>query len=112
MGNTLMMTKSKLNRVAIAVAMSVGLSTAAMAQETSSGITGSVVGYLLSRWVLNFLDTTASGRDIVPPVVFTADIGIIILTFACLIAAAVLAVAVAVVFARRLRPSDILRTVE
>ena len=39
-----MMTKSKLNRVAIAVAMSVGLSTAAMAQETSSGITGSVVG--------------------------------------------------------------------
>jgi hypothetical protein len=75
-------------------------------------ITGSVVGYLLSRWVLNFLDTTASGRDIVPPVVFTADIGIIILTFACLIAAAVLAVAVAVVFARRLRPSDILRTVE
>ena len=39
-----MMTKSKFNRVAIAVAMSVGLSTAAMAQETSSGITGSVVG--------------------------------------------------------------------
>ena len=29
-----MMTKSKLNRVAIAVAMSVGLSTAAMAQQT------------------------------------------------------------------------------
>ena len=75
-------------------------------------ITGSVVGYLLSRWVLNFLDTTASGRDIVPPVVFTADIGIIILTFICLIAAAVLAVALAVVSAGRLRPSDILRTVE
>lgn len=39
-----MMTKSKFNRVAIAVAMSVGLSTAAMAQETSSGINGRVVG--------------------------------------------------------------------
>ncbi|MFD1591964.1 TonB-dependent receptor, partial [Alteromonas oceani] len=39
-----MMTKSKLNRVAIAVAMSVGLSTAAMAQQTSSEITGRVVG--------------------------------------------------------------------
>tara|TARA_B100000519_G_scaffold202191_1_gene219783 strand:- start:1954 stop:5106 length:3153 start_codon:yes stop_codon:yes gene_type:complete len=39
-----MMTKSKLNRVAIAVAMSVGLSTAAIAQETSSGIKGSIVG--------------------------------------------------------------------
>ncbi|TPV56495.1 TonB-dependent receptor [Aestuariibacter sp. GS-14] len=39
-----MMTKSKFNRVAIAVAMSVGLSAAAMAQETSSGINGRVVG--------------------------------------------------------------------
>lgn len=39
-----MMTKSKFNRVAIAVAMSVGLSTAAMAQETSSGINGRVIG--------------------------------------------------------------------
>ncbi|MDC8832245.1 TonB-dependent receptor [Alteromonas gilva] len=39
-----MMTKSKLNRVALAVAMSVGLSTAAMAQQTSSEITGRVVG--------------------------------------------------------------------
>jgi hypothetical protein len=39
-----MMTKSKLNRVAVAVAMSVGLSTAAMAQQTSSEITGRVVG--------------------------------------------------------------------
>jgi hypothetical protein len=39
-----MMTKSKLNRVAIAVAMSVGLSTAAIAQETSSSIKGTLVG--------------------------------------------------------------------
>jgi outer membrane receptor for ferrienterochelin and colicin len=39
-----MLNKSKLNRIAIAVAMSVGMSTAAMAQETSSGITGSVMG--------------------------------------------------------------------
>ncbi len=39
-----MFKKTKLNRIAIAVAMSVGMSTAAMAQETSSGITGKVVG--------------------------------------------------------------------
>lgn len=38
-----MLKKSKLNRVAIAVAMSVGLSTAAMAQVTTSGLTGQVV---------------------------------------------------------------------
>ncbi|WP_102797521.1 TonB-dependent receptor [Bowmanella denitrificans] len=39
-----MFTKSKLNRVALAVALSVGMSAGAMAQETSSGITGKVVG--------------------------------------------------------------------
>lgn len=39
-----MFKKTKLNRIAIAVAMSVGMSTAAMAQETSSSIRGTVVG--------------------------------------------------------------------
>ncbi|MFT2091814.1 TonB-dependent receptor [Paraglaciecola sp. 2405UD69-4] len=39
-----MFNKSKLNRVAIAVALSVGMSTAAMAQVTSSGMTGTIVG--------------------------------------------------------------------
>jgi hypothetical protein len=38
------MMKSKFNRVALAVAMTVGLSTAAMAQETSSSIRGSISG--------------------------------------------------------------------
>ncbi|GAA6183594.1 TonB-dependent receptor [Aliiglaciecola sp. NS0011-25] len=38
-----MFKKTKLNRIAIAVAMSVGMSTAAMAQETSSGITGKIL---------------------------------------------------------------------
>lgn len=37
-----MLRKSKLNRIAIAVAMSVGMSTAAMAQETSSSIEGNI----------------------------------------------------------------------
>lgn len=39
-----MFKNTKLSRIAIAVAMTVGMSTAAMAQETSSGITGKVVG--------------------------------------------------------------------
>ena len=39
-----MFNKSKLNRVALAVAMSVGLSTAAMAQVTSSDLGGQILG--------------------------------------------------------------------
>ena len=39
-----MFNKSKLSRIAIAVAMSVGISTAAMAQETSSSIRGIITG--------------------------------------------------------------------
>lgn len=39
-----MFKKTKLNRIAIAVAMSVGMSTAAMAQVTSSGMSGQIVG--------------------------------------------------------------------
>jgi hypothetical protein len=39
-----MFKKSKLSRIAIAVAMTVGMSTAAMAQVTSSGMTGQIVG--------------------------------------------------------------------
>jgi len=39
-----MLRKNKLNRIAIAVAMSIGMSTVAMAQETSSGISGKIVG--------------------------------------------------------------------
>ncbi|PKI00965.1 TonB-dependent receptor [Glaciecola sp. 33A] len=39
-----MFRNTKLSRTAIAVAMSIGMSTAAMAQVTSSGMTGSIVG--------------------------------------------------------------------
>ncbi|GGD48876.1 TonB-dependent receptor [Lacimicrobium alkaliphilum] len=39
-----MLIKSKLNRVALAVAMTVGLSAGVVAQETSSGMTGNIVG--------------------------------------------------------------------
>ena len=39
-----MFKKTKFNRIAIAVAMSVGMSTAAMAQQTSAGISGKISG--------------------------------------------------------------------
>ncbi|WP_100658141.1 TonB-dependent receptor [Alteromonas flava] len=55
-----MLLKSKLNRVAIAVAVSVGLSTAAMAQDTSSTIRGSVAtqaGEMISGATVTLTDT-------------------------------------------------------
>ena len=75
-------------------------------------VSGGVVGYLLSRWTLSFLDTTASGRDIIPPVVFTQQPGIVLVTVASLAAAAALTVALAAWAAGRLRASDILRNTE
>jgi ABC-type antimicrobial peptide transport system permease subunit len=75
-------------------------------------VVGSVIGYLLSRWVLGFLDTTPGGQPIIPPVVFTPQSWIIALTLLCLITAALLAIAFAALSASRLRASDILRTGE
>jgi MFS family permease len=75
-------------------------------------VVGSVLGYLLSRWVLGFLDTTPGGRPIIPPVVFTPQAWIIALTLLCLVTAALLAIAFASLSASRLRASDILRTGE
>ncbi|MBO1254547.1 TonB-dependent receptor [Alteromonas sp. 5E99-2] len=52
--------KSKLNRVAVAVAISVGLSTAAVAQETSSAIRGvveSTAGQVVSNAKITITDT-------------------------------------------------------
>jgi outer membrane receptor for ferrienterochelin and colicin len=63
-----MFAKMKLNRIALAVAISVGLSTAAMAQETSSAIRGTVVteaGEIVSGAVITLIDTrTGSARQL------------------------------------------------
>ena len=75
-------------------------------------VSGGLVGYLLARWTLGFLDTTPTGRDIIPPVVFTQQPEIVLVTVAVLSVAAVLAVIVAAGSAGRLRPSDILRNSE
>ena len=75
-------------------------------------VSGGMVGYLLSRWTLSFLDTTAAGRDIIPPVVFTQQPDIVLVTVASLAAAAALTVTLAAWAAGRLRASDILRNTE
>jgi hypothetical protein len=63
-----MFAKMKLNRIALAVAVSVGLSTAAMAQETSSALRGTVAteaGQIVSGATVTLIDTrTGSARTI------------------------------------------------
>jgi hypothetical protein len=74
--------------------------------------TGGVLGYWLSRWVLGFLGTTATGREVIPPMLFTTEGWIVGLTVGCLLAAGLLAMTVAGIAVGRLRASDILRNVE
>ena len=75
-------------------------------------VVGGIAGYWLSRWVIGFLDTTPAGRDIIPPVVFTSQGGIVLLSLGCLVVAAALAVVLAAATTSRLRASDILRNIE
>ena len=70
---------------------------------------GAVVGSLLSRWTLGLLGQTASGRPIVPPLALTVQDWIVGATLLSLTAAALLAIALAVAAAGRLRAADILR---
>lgn len=70
---------------------------------------GTVVGSLLSRWTLGLLGQTASGRPIVPPPALTVQDWIVGATLLSLTAAALVAIALAVAAATRLRAADILR---
>ena len=70
---------------------------------------GGVLGVWLGRWVLGFLDLTASGRPLVPPLVVTFHDGLMALVFAGLVAALVAATLLAALSAARLRASDVLR---
>ena len=70
---------------------------------------GSAIGFWLSRWVLGFLDTTASGRPVVPPMIVTVHDGLLALVFVNLVAALAATTVFAALSARRLKASEILR---
>ena len=70
---------------------------------------GSAIGFWLSRWVLGFLDITASGRPLVPPLIVTVHSGLLALVFVNLVAALVATTIFAALSARRLKASEILR---
>ena len=71
---------------------------------------GTALGIWLGRWVLGYLDITATGRPVVPPMIVTAHDGVMALVFVELLVALTVAILFATLAARKLRPSDILRT--
>ena len=71
---------------------------------------GSAVGLWLGRWVLGFLDVTASGRSVVPPMVVTMHDGLVALVFVGVVLALAIASVAAGLLAVRQRVPDILRT--
>ncbi len=72
-------------------------------------VAGTVIGYFLGRWTLGFLEISASGIPIIPPMIQTAQPWLIALIIVNLAIATVLGTVVAVLAAVRLKPSDILR---
>ncbi len=73
---------------------------------------GGAIGFGLGRWVLGFLDITASGRPVLPPMDVSVQGWLAALVFAGLAAASLLSLLFATMVARRLRVPDILRTGE
>ncbi len=73
---------------------------------------GGAIGFGLGRWVLGFLDITASGRPVLPPMDVSVQGWLAALVFAGLAAASLLSLLFATLVARRLRVPDILRTGE
>ncbi len=90
------------------IALSLALERAAVAALALAA--GGVLGVWLGRWVLGFLDITASGRPLVPPLVVTFHDGLMALVFAGLVAAIVASTLLAALSAARLKASDVLRT--
>ena len=70
---------------------------------------GSALGIWLGRWVLGYLDITASGQPVVPPMIVTVHGGLMALVFLALVAALAVSILFAALAVRGLRVSDILR---
>ncbi|MBI4234589.1 MAG: ABC transporter permease [Chloroflexi bacterium] len=72
-------------------------------------VPGVVLGFLLGRWTLSYLDSTGQGRLVVPPVSLAVDPGLAALVVGSAILAAGLAALLAVVLFLRLKSHDVLR---
>ena len=70
---------------------------------------GTAIGIWLSRWVLGFLDITAAGQPVIPPMIVTFQGWLTALVFLELVAAVVIAIGFAAASASKLRAAEILR---
>ena len=70
---------------------------------------GSALGIWLGWWVLGFLDITASGQPIIPPMIVTFHGGLITLVLVSLVMATAVAILFAGLAERRLKAADLLR---
>ena len=73
---------------------------------------GAVMGGWVGRWALGYLDITARGRPLVPPIDLAMDGGVVALAYAEVTMAAVVAILLALVLATRLRLHEVLRVEE
>jgi ABC-type antimicrobial peptide transport system permease subunit len=71
--------------------------------------TGVGLGYLLSRWVLSYLDITQTAQPAIPPMVYNSDPVITITTILVLLIISMVSVAISTFISLRHRASDILR---
>ena len=70
---------------------------------------GSALGIWLGWWVLGFLDITASGQPIIPPMIVTFHGGLITVVLVSLVMATAVAILFAGLAERRLKAADLLR---
>lgn len=73
---------------------------------------GSGIGIWLGRWVLGYLDITAAGRQVIPPMTVDIKGWLVALILASLIAATLFSLILAVYWVRRLHVPQVLRAAE
>ena len=73
---------------------------------------GAAVGVWLGRWVIGYLDVTAEGRSLVPPLSLVLDGRLTALTYLSVVMAGVLGTLLVLTLANRLRLADVLRVEE
>ena len=73
---------------------------------------GTAIGIWLGRWVLGFLDITAAGKTVIPPMQIGFQGWLVALVLACLAAAAAVALGLVALWARRLKVPEVLRTAQ
>lgn len=73
---------------------------------------GSAIGIWLGRWVLGYLDITAAGQQVIPPMIVDVKGWLVALILASLVAATLLSLLLTVYWVMRLHVAQVLRSAE